>query len=208
MCGEEAGQQGARALAAEEHFDFVIAGEPTGLDIVHQHKGCTHLLLRAHGKAVHAARLELGENAIEKMVDALQWVRTELRPALAACTHPVLGPATVSPGTIAGGSKINIVPDLCEAAIDIRTVPGAACEAVIAGIAARLQERVPGLEVDLSQSPPLDTPREHPVIARLESLGARCVGAPWFCDAAVFARHGVPGHRDGARLHRPGAHQG
>lgn len=192
LCGEEAGQQGAKALAEEEKFDFVIAGEPTGLDIVHLHKGCTHLLLRAHGKAVHAARLELGENAIEKMVDAIAWVRAELRPALAACTHPVLGHATVSVGTIEGGSKINIVPDLCEAAVDIRTVPGAQCTAVIGSLAAQLQQRVPGLEVTLSQSPPLDTPREHPVIGLLEALGARCVGAPWFCDAAVFARHGVP----------------
>jgi acetylornithine deacetylase/succinyl-diaminopimelate desuccinylase-like protein len=191
LCGEEAGQQGAKALAAEERFDFVIAGEPTGLDIVHLHKGCTHLLLRAHGKAVHAARLELGENAIEKMMDALQWVRAELRPTLAACTHPVLGPSTVSIGTIDGGSKINIVPDLCEAAVDIRTVPGADCAAVLAGVAAQLGQRVPGLEVTLTQSPPLDTPREHPVIGVLESLGARCVGAPWFCDAAVFARQGV-----------------
>jgi acetylornithine deacetylase/succinyl-diaminopimelate desuccinylase-like protein len=191
LCGEEAGQQGAKALAEEERFDFVIAGEPTGLDIVHLHKGCSHLLLRAHGRAVHAARLELGENAIEKMMDALRWVRTELRPALAACKHPVLGHASVSPGTILGGSKINIVPDFCEAAIDIRTVPGAECAAVIAGIAAQLQQLVPGLEVSLPQAPPLDTPREHPLIARLESLGARCVGAPWFCDAAVFARHGV-----------------
>jgi acetylornithine deacetylase/succinyl-diaminopimelate desuccinylase-like protein len=192
LCGEEAGQQGAKALAAEEKFDFVIAGEPTGLDIVHLHKGCTHLLLRAHGRAVHAARLELGENAIEKMMSALEWVRAELRPALAGCTHPVLGRSTVSIGTIEGGSKINIVPDLCEAAVDIRTVPGVESAGVIAGIAAQLQQRVPGLEVTLVQAPPLDTPRAHPVIGRLESFGARCVGAPWFCDAAVFARHGVP----------------
>jgi acetylornithine deacetylase/succinyl-diaminopimelate desuccinylase-like protein len=32
----------------------------------------------------------------------------------------------------------------------------------------------------------------HPVIRLLESVGARCVGAPWFCDSAVFARDGTP----------------
>ena len=30
LCSEEAGQHGARSLAAQERFDFVIAGEPTG----------------------------------------------------------------------------------------------------------------------------------------------------------------------------------
>src|SRR5262245_37677661 len=67
LAGEEAGQHGAKALAGEEDFDFVIAGEPTGLDVVHTHKGCTQLRLTAHGKASHSARPELGENAIYKM---------------------------------------------------------------------------------------------------------------------------------------------
>ena len=35
-----------------------------------------------------------------------------------------LGAPTFNIGTIQGGSKINIVPDLCEARVDIRTIPG------------------------------------------------------------------------------------
>ena len=49
LVGEEAGQYGAHALAKEEHFDFVIAGEPTSLDVVYTHKGCTNLRLTTHG---------------------------------------------------------------------------------------------------------------------------------------------------------------
>jgi acetylornithine deacetylase/succinyl-diaminopimelate desuccinylase-like protein len=45
LMSEETGQHGAKALAAEEHFDFVIAGEPTGLDVVHTHKGALWLTL-------------------------------------------------------------------------------------------------------------------------------------------------------------------
>jgi acetylornithine deacetylase/succinyl-diaminopimelate desuccinylase-like protein len=192
LAGEEAGQQGAKALAAEEQFDFVIAGEPTGMDVVHVHKGCTHLQLRTHGVAVHASRPELGQNAIYTMMDALQWIRAELEPALAACTHPVLGHSTVSVGTIQGGSKINIVPDACEALVDIRTVPGEETARVLAGIADQLRTVAPGLEVEISGSAALDTDPAHPVIRMLEGLGSRCIGAPWFCDAAVFARNGVP----------------
>ena len=39
LMGEEAGQQGAKALSATEKFDFAIVGEPTQLQIVNAHKG-------------------------------------------------------------------------------------------------------------------------------------------------------------------------
>ena len=39
---------------------------------------------------------------------------------------------------------------------------------------------------------PLDTDAAHPLIRALEANGNRCVGAPWFCDAAVFAKAGIP----------------
>ena len=39
LMSEEAGQHGAKALAAKEKFDFAIVGEPTQLQIVHTHKG-------------------------------------------------------------------------------------------------------------------------------------------------------------------------
>jgi acetylornithine deacetylase/succinyl-diaminopimelate desuccinylase-like protein len=44
----------------------------------------------------------------------------------------------------------------------------------------------------VKHSRPLHTDRAHPLIGLLEKGGARCVGAPWFCDAAIFAAQGVP----------------
>jgi acetylornithine deacetylase/succinyl-diaminopimelate desuccinylase-like protein len=41
-------------------------------------------------------------------------------------------------------------------------------------------------------SGPLKTDPAHPFIGLLESCGARCVGAPWFCDAALLAAAGTP----------------
>jgi acetylornithine deacetylase/succinyl-diaminopimelate desuccinylase-like protein len=100
----------------------------------------------------------------------------------------VLGTSTLSVGTIRGGSKVNIVPDFCEASVDIRIIPGMDPEF----ISDLLRQRVPNIEIDLKRSEPLYTDPTHPVIARLQSLGSELVGAPWFCDAAVFASHGCP----------------
>jgi acetylornithine deacetylase/succinyl-diaminopimelate desuccinylase-like protein len=188
LVGEEAGQFGAKALAAEEKFDFVMAGEPTSLDIVHTHKGSCWLQLRTHGRAVHASQPEAGENAIYRMMEAIDCLRQEGIPKLAATSNPVLGTSTLSVGTIRGGSKVNIVPDFCEASVDIRIIPGMDPGFIVD----LLRQRVPNIEIDLKRSEPLHTDPSHPIISQLESLGSKLVGAPWFCDAAVFASQGCP----------------
>ncbi len=192
LAGEEAGQQGAKTLAKEERFDFVIAGEPTGMEVVHAHKGSIQLHLTARGKAVHAANPGLGENAIYKMAEVIAYLRTELADALAAESDPLLGHSTLSIGTISGGSKTNIVPDRCEMGVDIRTVPAQVTSEIVSRIRGRLEEIAPGVELITRHSQPLFTDPAHPLIRTLVAGGAHCVGAPWFCDAAIFAETGVP----------------
>ncbi|MFA7345643.1 MAG: M20 family metallopeptidase [Terrimicrobiaceae bacterium] len=188
LMGEEAGQHGAKALAAQEEFAFVIAGEPTGLDVVHTHKGSAWLSLHTTGVAVHASKPEAGANAIYKMCEAVDAIRREVVPALAKLADPVLGHPTASVGTIAGGSKVNIVPDSCLAVVDLRTIPGQDLSA----IEKILRARVPDIEISMAISQPLFTDPTHPLIRALQRRGAGLVGAPWFCDAAVFAGRGCP----------------
>jgi acetylornithine deacetylase/succinyl-diaminopimelate desuccinylase-like protein len=192
LVGEEAGQQGAKALAAQERFDFVIAGEPTNLDVVYTHKGCTHLVLTTTGRAAHAARLELGENAIYKMADVIRYIRDSLALELRQHRSEVLGGSTISVGTVTGGSKTNIVPDRCEATVDIRTVPDQDGPEFLGHLERRLKGICADLEIRAGQSHSLYTDPAHPIIGKLNGLGARNVGAPWFCDAAVFAAEGTP----------------
>lgn len=188
LVGEEAGQFGAKALADQEHFDFVIAGEPTSLQIVHAHKGSCWLHLVTRGHAVHASRPEAGDNAIYKMATAIDTLRHRAAPLLSAQTDPLLGASTLSVGTIRGGSKVNIVPDFCEAHVDIRTIPGGDPSF----IKPMLEESVPGISVTLRQSDPLHTDPSNPYIQKLQTIGAGLASAPWFCDAAVFASKGSP----------------
>jgi acetylornithine deacetylase/succinyl-diaminopimelate desuccinylase-like protein len=187
LMGEESGQHGAKALAASEYFDFVIAGEPTDLKTVHAHKGSLWVTLTAHGKAVHASAPERGENAIYKINSAIEAIRRRVIPEISKKEHPLLGRTTLSVGTIKGGSKTNIVPDHCEATIDIRVIPGDDPERIVSLI----REASPSVEVVHLGSSPLYTDPDHPVIGKLSALGATPVGAPWFCDAAVFASKGM-----------------
>ncbi len=188
LMGEEAGLHGSKDLAARETFDFVIVGEPTSLQIVNTTKGSTWLTLRTSGRAVHASMPEQGDNAIYKMAEVLRCIRDEIAPALAAQHDPILGAPTISAGTIRGGTKSNIVPDFCEVSVDLRTIPGQD----VALILARLREAAPGLEISTWQAKPMLTSPDHAVIRSLENCGAGCVGAPWFCDAAIFGEAGVP----------------
>ena len=189
LCSEEAGQHGALALAREERFDFVIAGEPTGLDAVVAHKGALWLTLTTRGHAVHAAEPHRGVNAIYKMADVLGCVRDVLGPLLAAGgVHPLLGATTMSAGTISGGSKINIVPDVCRVEVDIRYLPG---ENPLDMVCERLWEVCEDLEIEHTISMPMLTDVGHAVIGKLQACGSRCVGAPWFSDGGIFAQHGM-----------------
>ena len=190
LCSEEAGQFGARALASGQRFDFVIAGEPTGLDAVVAHKGCLWLKLTTRGRAVHAAEPDRGDNAIYKMADLLRCIRDDLPAEIGPAEHPLLGRATVSAGTVSGGSKINIVPDACTAEADIRYLPGDAT--IFDRVSARLRAVVPDVEIEDTRSEPMLTDAGHPLIRLLESCGSRCVGAPWFSDAGIFSAAGMP----------------
>ncbi len=192
LMSEETSQHGSRALAREERFDFVIVGEPTGLDVVHTHKGSAFLYLTTRGVSAHAARPDLGENAIAKMLDVLAVVRTEFAADFAAQCDPVLGESTLSIGTIRGGSKTNIIPDRCEVSVDMRFVPAHYRPEIIDEFRERLRRVCPDLEVSADPAPPLLTDPSHPLIAKLGECGAKPVGAPWFCDACFFAERGMP----------------
>jgi acetylornithine deacetylase/succinyl-diaminopimelate desuccinylase-like protein len=55
-----------------------------------------------------------------------------------------------------------------------------------------LEDACSGITLTWLGSSPLHTDPDHHLIARLSSLGAPAVGAPWFCDAAIFAEKGMP----------------
>jgi acetylornithine deacetylase/succinyl-diaminopimelate desuccinylase-like protein len=191
LMSEESGQHGSRALAAEEHFDFVIAGEPTNLDVVYRSKGCAFLQLRTRGRAGHASCPEAGENAINKMLETLYFIGTDVASEFATIADPVLGSPTISIGTIHGGSKTNIIPDACDATVDMRFVPSQFTPGFEEELAERIRAVCPDIELKFQPAPPLETDPSHPLVQKLVECGSQLVGAPWFCDAGFFAQRGM-----------------
>lgn len=121
LVGEEVMSDGAR-VANESPCGsrFIINGEPTENKLALGTKGILRVDLRARGRMAHSAYPQLGESAIEKLLDVLADVR-----ALPLPNDPVLGPSTLNIGMISGGRAANVVADEATAQVLIRTVNGA-----------------------------------------------------------------------------------
>ena len=118
VVGEETLSDGARkANASPAGSKFIINGEPTENRLAVATKGNLRVDIRANGKMAHSAYPDLGESAIEKILDILADVRKVPLPA-----DPVMGCATMNIGFIEGGHAPNVIPDSASAEILFRTV--------------------------------------------------------------------------------------
>jgi len=194
LMGEEAGNDGAHALAKKGFSsDLTLVLEPTDLRVVTAHKGALWLEILTTGAACHGSTPERGRNAIYAMRRVLEILEDKIIPELARRAHPKLGPTTLNVGTIAGGSKINIVPDHCRIEIDCRVVPGIDAEKLRAKIEIDLRVAVPDVIVRLQRhSPPLDTDESLPWVRRLGAEARGFTTAPWFSDASVLSSPRCP----------------
>ena len=192
LADEEADQLGAKACAKRKMADFVVVAEPTNLDVVFTHKGTAWIRMETMGKSAHASLPELGVNAIERMSEVFARLKAHFPQLCPVDHHPILGSASISIGCVKGGTKINVVPDHCIAEIDIRTLPGQ--ENMVGAIQEFIEAGgLPATVTPIKVSDPLFTNPEDPMVRRLAMIGSKLAGASWFCDAAVFARNGIPG---------------
>jgi acetylornithine deacetylase len=118
VVGEERGSDGAkRANAIAPGSRFLINGEPTDNRLGTATRGIYRSRLCARGRAAHSSQPELGESAIEKLVDALVALRRVEWP-----TDPVLGRTHYTVGVIKGGVAPNVIPAEAEAELMFRIV--------------------------------------------------------------------------------------
>ena len=117
VVGEEADSIGAKkANDLDIGSDFIVVGEPTENKLGLGHKGMIMFRLAFRGKSAHSAYPQFGVSAIEKLMDALQNVRS-----LDLGVDSLLGASTLNIGKIEGGLAANIIADHASAELSIRS---------------------------------------------------------------------------------------
>ncbi len=123
VVGEERDSLGAKAAneyaasQPEHRCRFLVNGEPTENRIALASKGTLRVEVTAAGRMAHSAYPELGESAIDKLIQAL----TRLR-AMPLPTDAEVGPCTLNIGLIEGGRAPNVIPDYAHADLLYRLV--------------------------------------------------------------------------------------
>jgi acetylornithine deacetylase len=136
LVGEERNSIGARVANAEaDGCKFLINGEPTENRIALASKGTLRVEIIAEGRMAHSAYPELGESAIDKLLEALNRLRAMKLPV-----NESIGPSTLNIGVIEGGRAPNVIPDKARAQVLYRLVGPTEdlrreIEAAVAGLA-------------------------------------------------------------------------
>jgi acetylornithine deacetylase len=118
VVGEERNSAGAYHAAENPRGSkYIINGEPTENHLALGSKGALRYEVVARGRMAHSAYPELGDSAINKLLDALQAIRGVALPV-----DDVLGPSTLNIGLIHGGRAPNVIPDEARAELFIRLV--------------------------------------------------------------------------------------
>jgi acetylornithine deacetylase len=119
VVGEERGSDGARVAneQAPAGVQFLINGEPTDNRLGAATRGLLRVRLHAKGRAAHSSFPELGDSAIDKLLDALMVIRGVALP-----DDPLLGRTHYTVGLIEGGVAPNVVSPHASAELLFRTV--------------------------------------------------------------------------------------
>lgn len=225
---EVGGDAGLSALlkAGLLDADLCVIGEPTCESGQHSvtvaDRGSIWLTLEAEGEAAHGSRPILGENAIERLYEAYQELRTRFGSralALDGTVHPIIEESieyytpsmgeqnarelfsfpSINLGTIEGGEAINSVPQRARAEIDIRLTAGVETPEMLSEI----RDCVAGCDgvtiADASWSvgtmEPIDSPLVDAVASTAESVTGERVyrrSATGGGDAKRLRNAGIP----------------
>lgn len=176
------------------NIDLAIVGEPTQMQMAIAEKGLMVLDCTVRGKAGHAARNE-GENAFYKALETINWFRTFKFPQ----TSAMLGDVKMSVTIIQAGSQHNVVPDVCNFTVDVRTTDQYRNAEALAIIEQHVDCEVKPRSLRLNASA---IPLEHPLVQRGIALGRTYYASPTTSDQALMPFTTIKiGAGDSARSH-------
>jgi succinyl-diaminopimelate desuccinylase len=188
VADEEAGaNHGTKYLVsrglARAHYGVVAEGSVFNSKICLRPavRGSCWIRLETFGRAAHASNPKAGVNAVLHMAQLLIALR-DLQ--LKHRAHYILPPPTISPGTkIAGGEKVNVIPDRCIAEADIRTIPGMTAQNVLEQVKELIESMAkhnPGFKARatlMAYSEPAEIPRNSQIVRIARESTRRVTGA-------------------------------
>ena len=129
---EEVGCLGAPALIARMCKDIpmphaAIIGEPTSMKLVNAHKGVSLFETVVTGRPGHSSQTHIGVNAISyasACILHLSKIEEEFKLSGGIDTRFEPPYSTISPGTIKGGTALNIIAEKCKFVWDCRSISG------------------------------------------------------------------------------------
>lgn len=202
-CDEENGCVGSSWLANHGFTaDEMLIGEPTQNQIAVTHRGAMVLDFQTSGISTHASVPEKGNNALYQMCDLIDQLRKQWIPKHSAPTHPLLGSGTAVVTIIQSGNRYNIIPDRCEATMDIRYLPEQNSQMILNDIQQIIDDLRPSKNVNAKlccadNKLPLQTDPHLPFVRQLLHACEQVtgenqpVGLPFMTDASPFTRIGV-----------------
>jgi len=115
--GEEVDSVGAKEAneMAPDSVRYTIIGEPTENVLVVGQKGIYIAEIMTSGKAAHSAYPELGDSAVEKLLNILERLRKTALPS-----DDELGDTTLNISMLSGGDRYNVIPDSAGASVMFR----------------------------------------------------------------------------------------
>ena len=202
---EEYESLGMRALLADGiRADAAIITEPTRLAICPAHRGFVWMDIVVTGKAAHGSRYDIGVDAITHAGLLLAELEKLERTRESGPRHQLLGRGSLHASKIQGGVGMSTYPELCNLAIERRTLPGESAEKAMGEIrdaCDRVRSEHPrfAARVTLNTAQlPSDVLVDSPIVERLrgalerEGVPVKIEGLSAWTDAAPLNEAGIP----------------
>ena len=175
-----------RAVERLGRPDAAIVGEPTALRPCVAQRGLLILRLRWRGRAAHAGWSSMHPGATDNAAHKAGADLARLAAMRFEREHEVLGSTTLNVTRLSGGTATNVIPDLCEATLDVRTTPAYSPDEIVERVAAAVSAEV---EVVSRRFLPCSTPDDSRLLPVV--LDAAPDAAPFVSPTAsdwVFLR--------------------
>jgi acetylornithine deacetylase len=186
VVGEEENGDGSATFLEQCQPPWVVIGEPTGLVPCFAHFGYLEAGFVTRGKRSHSSLPELGHNAVESML------RLMLHLGSAPLFDRERGEIVYSIRELSSSRAGFVVPDRCEAWIDLHLPPGMAptvLQESIRSIAADAGRLIPELDMELTfdfASPGYDLGSDSCLAMQLRDIYTRLGRTP---DLDIFRSH-------------------